>query len=57
MYESVDNSYSTGDSLKTLDQAQFGKWSHYLNLKAAVYQAYVRESLHLSELSTTFMML
>ena len=30
-----------GDSLKTLDQAQFGKWSHYLNLKASVYNAYV----------------
>ena len=30
-----------GDSLKTLDQAQFGKWTHYLNLKAAVYEAYV----------------
>jgi len=31
-----------GDALKTLDPAMFGKWGHYLGLKAAVYESYVR---------------
>ena len=30
-----------GDALKTLDSAQFGKWSAYLALKAAFYESYV----------------
>ena len=29
------------DALKTLDPVLFGKWGHYLGLKAAVYEAYV----------------
>ena len=29
------------DALKTLDPNLFGKWTHYLNLKAAFYEAYV----------------
>ncbi|XP_064402696.1 BRO1 domain-containing protein BROX-like [Halichondria panicea] len=28
------------DALKTLDPVLFGKWGHYLGLKAAVYEAY-----------------
>ena len=30
-----------GEALKTLDSAQFGKWSAYLALKAAFYESYV----------------
>lgn len=35
---------SAGDALKTLDPAQFGKWSSYLSLKAAFYESYVSMS-------------
>lgn len=30
-----------GDALKTLDPAQFNKWSSYLALKASFYESYV----------------
>lgn len=30
-----------GEALKTLDPAQFGKWAHYLALKASFYESYV----------------
>ena len=29
------------DALKTLDPNQFGKWTHYLTLKASFYESYV----------------
>ena len=32
---------NSGEALKTLDPAQFGKWSSYLAMKAAFYDAYV----------------
>lgn len=34
-----------GDALKTLDPVMFGKWSHYLGLKSAVYESYVSYNL------------
>ncbi len=38
---SVSMCVRTADALKTLDPVMFGKWSHYLGLKSAVYEAYV----------------
>ena len=35
-----------GDALKTLDPHQFGKWTSYLALKAAFYEAYVSGPQH-----------
>ena len=35
----------TGDALNTLDPNLFGKWTHYLTLKAAFYEAYVSASV------------
>ncbi len=40
-----------GDALKTLDPNQFGKWSHYLMLKAAFYESYVRKPIYISLVS------
>ncbi len=36
---------TVADALKTLDPVLFGKWGHYLGLKAAVYEAYVSPTL------------
>lgn len=34
-----------GDALKTLEPAQFAKWTSYLALKAAFYESYVRVTI------------
>ena len=36
------HSCTVADALKTLDQAQFGKWTAYLQLKGSIYESYVR---------------